>query len=94
MVLRVKDEQVAWVYALTDETWKMTSGFTVACMLHELLGLSQRVLFYLVVLTGFVMMHFFRTCSGCFWGILLMIYEPQNILAQEWTFLLAFNSSF
>ena len=32
MVLRVKDEQVAWVYALTDETWKMTSGFTVACM--------------------------------------------------------------
>ena len=23
-----------------------------------------------------------------------MIYEPQNILAQEWTFLLAYNSSF
>ena len=22
-----------------------------------------------------------------------MIYEPQNILAQEWTFLLAYNSS-
>ena len=32
MVLRVKDEQVAWLYALTDETWKMTSGFTFACM--------------------------------------------------------------
>ena len=47
MVLRVKDEQVAWVYALTDETWKMTSGFTVTCMLHELVGLSQRVLFLL-----------------------------------------------
>ena len=44
-------------YALTDETWKMTSGLTVACMLHELVGLSQRVFFYLVVLTGFVMMH-------------------------------------
>ena len=24
----------------------------------------------------------FRTCSGCFWGILLMISVPQNILAQ------------
>ena len=44
MVLRVKDEQVAWVYALTDETWKMTSGFTVACMLHELVGLSVAIL--------------------------------------------------
>ena len=61
MVLRVKDEQVAWVYALTDETWKMTSGFTVACMLHELVGLSQRVLCYLVALTGVVMMH-----CGCY----------------------------
>ena len=61
MVLRVKDEQVAWVYALTDETWKMTSGVTVACMLHELVGLSQRVLFYLFALTGAVTMH-----CGCY----------------------------
>ena len=39
----------------------MTSEITVACMLHELVGLSQRILFYLVVLIGFVMMH-----CGCY----------------------------
>ena len=35
-----------------------------------------------------------RTCSVCFWGILLILYIPQNILAQEWTFLLACNFFF
>ena len=29
---QVKDEQVACFYALTDETRKMTGGFTFACM--------------------------------------------------------------
>jgi len=29
-----------------------------------------------------MMTKFFRTCSVCFWGILLIIYIPQNILAQ------------
>ena len=48
-------------YASNDETGKMTSEFTVACMLHELVGLSQSVLFYLVVLIGLVMMH-----CGCY----------------------------
>ena len=30
-----------------------------------------------------VYQELFRTCSVCFWGILLLIYLPQNILAQE-----------
>ena len=59
MMLRVKDEQVAWFYALTVETGKMTSGFTFACMLHKLVGLSQRVLVF--ALTGVVRMH-----CGCY----------------------------
>ena len=34
----------------------------------------------LAALPASLCLSFFRTCSGCFWGILLMMYIPQNIL--------------